>query len=380
MTARIRAGAVLAAALPLMAGMVLAQAVPAAAKTTGWELEALDAVKAQGVSTGRGVVVAVVDTGVGRHPDLDGHVLDGRSFIDGDPRRDQDGHGSDMAWHILSVAPDAKILPVQVAAGGDDFTFAPAVAGIRWAVDNGAQVVNISLAGHVATDEEIEAIGYALDHGVPVIAGTGNDPGGKVASPAYLPGVVAVSGYSRSGEIWAKSTTGPETVLSAPAEDIPGITVDGPGTDAGYTTGTSGTSIATALTSGAAALIRAKYPDLKAPDVINRLVATAKDAGAPGRDDQYGYGKVDAYAAVTADVPPVGANPLGDPASALSATGAGDARAHGSPLPVVLAAAGGAVVLAAAVVVIVVASRRRRRRPPPPGPYAYPPPPPPAQR
>ncbi|MEV0650242.1 S8 family serine peptidase [Phytomonospora sp. NPDC050363] len=379
MTARARSGVVGGGAVALGFAIALLTPGAAAAQIDGWQLDAIKAAQAQEVSTGEGVVVAVLDTGVGEHPDLEGRVLDGKSFVDGDPRRDQDGHGSDIAAQVLSVAPDAKILPIQVTTGGDEFTFAPAVEGIRWAVDNGAQVINISLAGSVATDDAINAIQYALDKGVPVIAGTGNDPSAEVGSPAYLPGVVAVSGFGESGELWDGATTGPETVLSAPAENIQGIIPDGPGTDAGYRDGGSGTSIATALTSGAAALVKAKFPDASAADVVNRLITTAEDAGAPGRDDEYGFGKLDAYAAVTADVAPVAANPLGEPKSALSQTSAvAEEDSTGGLTPGVLigAVAGGVLLVVAVIVVIVVLNRRgRRKAPPQPGPYTYPPPP-----
>ncbi|GIG65078.1 S8 family serine peptidase [Phytomonospora endophytica] len=365
MTARWRAGAAIAAAVPLVAGVVLAAPAPAAAEITGWQLEAIKAAEAQAESTGEDVVVAVVDTGVGEHPDLDGRVLDGKSFVDDRPRRDQSGHGTDIAGQVLSVAPGARILPVKVTSSGEQFSFVAAVDGIRWAVDNGADVINISLAGNVASDEAINAIQYALDNDVPVIAGTGNDPGGEVGSPAYLPGVVAVSGYAESGEIWPKSTTGPETVLSAPAENITGLVPDNPGTDAGYAEGGSGTSIATALTSGVAALVRAKYPDLGAADVINRLITTAEDAGDPGRDEAFGFGKVDALAAVTADVAPVTANPLGNPSDALAATTSSDADGIGggvTPGILIGAIAGGVLLVAVVVVVIVVLNRRSRRK------------------
>ncbi|HEY1179082.1 MAG TPA: S8 family serine peptidase [Phytomonospora sp.] len=382
MTAGVRPGAVAGGAVALGLVLAVAAAGPASAEIGGWQLEAVKAPEAQEVTTGEGVVVAVLDTGVGEHPDLDGKVLDGKSFVDGDPRRDQDGHGTDMAAQVLSVAPDAKILPVQVTSGGDGFSFGAAVEGIRWAVDNGAQVINISLAGSAATDDAINAISYALDHEVPVIAGTGNDPSAEVGSPAYLPGVVAVSGFDESGEVWDEATTGPETDLSAPAANIQGVIPDGPGTDAGYRDGGSGTSIATALTSGVAALVRAKFPDASAADVVNRLITTAEDAGAPGRDDQFGYGKVDAYAAVTADVPPVEANPLGDPAEELSGTEAASDASEGGLTPAMLLAAvgGGVVLLAVVVIVAVMLGRRKKNRTPPPGPYTYPPPPPPPAR
>lgn len=354
MTARSRT-AVTAAALA--ATLLIGWAPPASAKITGWQLAAIKAAQAQAISTGEGVVVAVVDSGVGSHPDLEGHVLDGKSFVEEDPRRDRSGHGTDMAGQILSVAPGAKILPVQVTSGGEEFVSGPMVEGIRWAADNGAKIINVSLTGGTASDKEIEAVKYALDKGAVVIAGTGNDPGEPVGSPASLPGVVAVSGIVEGGAIWEKSATGPQTVLAAPAADIMGITPDNPGTDPGYTKG-SGTSIATALVSGVAALVAAEYPDLSGPDLVNRLVSTAADAGAPGRDDVYGYGVVDAAAALTTDVPHVTANPLGAPTTAPEAE---EATPDDSTIVLLAVVAGVAVLVIAAIVLTLVLLARRKR-------------------
>ncbi|GLZ81815.1 hypothetical protein Afil01_66220 [Actinorhabdospora filicis] len=358
----------IAAATVLLTGW----AQPATAKITGWQLEAIKAAQAQAISTGEGVVVAVVDSGVGKHPDLEGHVLDGKSFVEEDPRRDRAGHGTDMAGQILSVAPGAKILPVQVTSGGAEFVAGPMVEGIRWAADSGAKIINVSLTGGSASDTEIEAVKYALGKGAVVIAGTGNDPSAGVGAPANLPGVVAVAGVGQDGKIWEKSATGPGTVLVAPAVDVMGITPDNPGTDPGYTKG-SGTSIATALVSGVAALVAAKYPGISGPDLINRLVSTAADAGAPGRDDVYGTGLVDAEAALTKDVPHVGENPLGDPANALSGAAEDRVEQDRSLLVKLVIVPIAAIVLLGVlvlVIVLVVRGKRRRRIPPgPPGRY-----------
>lgn len=371
MTARSRTAVAATSMAALLVGaQLVGWAQPASAKITGWQLEAIKAARAQAISTGEGVVVAVVDSGVGRHPDLEGHVLDGKSFVDEDPRRDRAGHGTDMAGQILSVAPGAKILPVQVTAGGEKFVAGPMVEGIRWAADNGAKIINVSLTGGSASDAEIEAVKYALDKGAVVIAGTGNDPAAGVGAPASLPGVVAVAGIAEGGAIWEKSATGPDTDLVAPAADIMGLTPDNPGTDPGYAKG-SGTSIATALVSGVAALVAAKYDGISGPDLINRLTATAADAGTPGRDDVYGDGLVDAEAALTREVPHVTENPLGDPADSLSGAAeqsAGQARSLVVELVIVPAAVVLGIAVLVLVLILVVRGKRRRSIPPgPPG-------------
>ncbi len=121
--------------------------------------------------------------------------------------------------------------------------------------------------------------------------------------PASEDGVIAVSGIDQMGRHATISTTGPEIDVAAPAVDIYSTSYDGK-----YSKGT-GTSGATAIVAGAAALIRSKYPHLPASEVVHRLTATAVDKGPPGRDDEYGYGVIDLVAALTADVPPLGFEP-----------------------------------------------------------------------
>lgn len=142
----------------------------------------------------------------------------------------------------------------------------------------------------------------ALKADVVVVAAAGNRPEAtRVEWPAAYPGVIAAAGVDRDGNHAEVSVTGPEVVLAAPAVDIVSTNKLG---ETRYSTGT-GTSSATAIIAGAAALVRAKYPDLSAAEVVHRLTATAVDKGPPGRDELYGYGVLDLVAALTADVPPM---------------------------------------------------------------------------
>ncbi|MDG6108547.1 S8 family serine peptidase [Dactylosporangium aurantiacum] len=349
--------AVLVAAAPVLA------AQPAWAETMRdrqWYLKTLDVAAAQKVTAGDGVVVAVLDSGVGTHPDLDGQVLDGTSFV-GEPgsfRTDNDGHGSSMAGiiaakggsadHLLGIAPKAKILPVRISASGTAIGATNIADGIRWAVDHGAKVINISTGGTVIERTAEDAIRYALDHDAVVVAGSGNasqfPSGSGVLAPARFPGVVAVSAIDRDGNAWAGAIRGPEVVLTAPGVAIPVISASGGGRVVGYYPSSDGTSAATAVVSGAAALIRAKYPQLPAKDVIQRLIATADDAGTPGRDPDYGYGRLNLVKALTTDVPAVPSNPL---LAASPTAGAADdgGPAGGVDLVLVAAVAGGVVLL-----------------------------------
>jgi type VII secretion-associated serine protease mycosin len=380
-----------------------AQAAPRNVREAQWYLDPMKVLQAQKITRGAGVTVAVVDTAIdGNHPDLTGRVLQGMGMApaaaNGWGTLKADTHGTGMASliagkggdnnHLLGIAPDARILPV--AAAEDESVDARQVAdGIRWAADHGAKVINVS-NGHVGApqDYEIDAVRYALSKDAVVVAGVGNVGEGMdhVIAPASVAGAVAVSGVVDSGDFWTGSATGPQTVVAAPAKDV-AMAVPSAESASGYDLA-DGTSAATAIVSGVVALIRAKYPQLNAANVINRLITTARDNGDPGRDPYFGFGTVRPLEALTADVPAVSANPLlSDPVSATPAASAILAAPRSARTPAgrggrgtgtVIGAAAVALLLIVAVVVIVAATRRRRSAPPvpaiyPPPPGAYPP-------
>lgn len=324
----------------LLAAAPLARAEPVG--ETQWQLAALNVRTAWQYATGAGVTVAVLDSGVdGGHPDLAGQVLPGADFVNPsmDARQDPVGHGTTVAALIaghdddsgvVGLAPAASILPVRVLDAENKYDDAAVVAsGLRWAVDHGADVVNLSLGGSTPSDRLADAVRYAEAHDVVVVACTGNVTAGaakEVWYPAREPGVVAVAGLAAVGaggsrptpaagvggassrgagkeKFWPGSLTGPQTVLTAPAVDLLGAR---PG---GYWR-VQGTSFAAPLVTAAATLIRSRWPHMNAANVINRLIRTARDLGPPGRDDQYGFGEVDPVAALTAQVKPVAGNPL----------------------------------------------------------------------
>ncbi|WP_433055598.1 type VII secretion-associated serine protease mycosin [Dactylosporangium sp. CS-033363] len=301
------------------------------ARSEQWQLSALDARDAWKVSTGRGVVVAVIDSGVdATHPDLVGQVLPGIDFVDPDAGDqgmvDPVGHGTTVAALIAGsnrdnsgaegIAPGAKILPIRVLDKANKYDDPGVVAkAMRWAVDHHASVINLSLGGALRSEAIAEALQYAAAHDVVVVACTGNiatDPTiHQVWYPAREPGVVAVAGLGavspRGTEtLWSGSLTGPETVLTAPAVNLTGAKPGG-----GYWV-VQGTSFATPLVAGAASLVRARYPKMSAANVINRLIGTAKDLGPMGRDDRFGYGEVDPVAALHDTIGEVDSNPLAE--------------------------------------------------------------------
>ncbi|WP_431933438.1 type VII secretion-associated serine protease mycosin [Micromonospora sp. RP3T] len=317
-----------------------------------WQLAELRAKTAWRTSTGRGVVVAVIDSGVdASHPDLAGQVLPGLDLVEpgGTDEPDPVGHGTTVAGLIagradddrgvVGLAPDARILPVRVLDAENRYDDALIIAkAVRWAVDNGARVVNLSLGGGGDSPALAAALDYAFARDVVVVACTGNlatSTTTKVWYPAREPGVLAVTGLDRDSEnLWSGSITGHETTLSAPATALYGARSRG-----GYWR-VQGTSFAAPLVAATAALVRARYPRMPAGDVVNRLISTARDLGPTGRDDRFGYGMVDPVAALTADVAPVGRNPLDDNA-APGVVGFGPAPGEGPDTRAAAAGQGG---------------------------------------
>jgi len=332
-----------------------------------WYLTYLHIPEAQQISQGDGVTVAVVDSGVNpNQPELAGNLLPGFDNVALDRGWSDDfGHGTAMSCLIaahgtgassgaLGIAPKAKILPVKVGDDAETNNYDYIVQGIGWAVDHGAKVINLSFGAARAGTEEEKAVRDAIAADVVVVAGVGNQPEvSQVAYPAKYPGVVAVAGVDQNGNHADVSVTGPEVVLSAPAVDILAPHADGQ-----YLNGT-GTSDATAIVSGVAALVRAKYPNLSAAEVVHRLTATATDKGPPGRDDQYGYGIVNPVAALTADVPPLPPSPTASPTGA--ATSPTNIAAPRASSPTVLIGILVAVLVAAASVGLVILRARTRR-------------------
>lgn len=348
------------------------------------------------VSQGNGVTVAVIDSGVMKdHQDLVGQILPGADFTGegSDGTVDKDGHGTGMAsliaghGHgdnagIMGLAPKVKVLPVRVSWTSTDTVAQSGLAkGIRFAVDRGAKVINMSIGGYSGTDQETRAaVKYAVDHDVVLVASNGNSgqQAAPVEYPAAFPGVVAVGAVDRQGHLWEKSTYGPETTLTAPGAEVYRASAK---SSAGYGVA-NGTSDSTAYVSATAALIRAKYPNLSAGQVVNRMIKTATPPadGSAVPNDRYGYGVLAPAKALQAN-PAVdngprenplvgrkesqGAPPVDDPTDGASeeavAPGADGGGSSGNGVGVVVGAAAGGLVLVIGVVVALVVRARRRR-------------------
>jgi hypothetical protein len=331
----------LAAGLTTLAATAAVTAAPGVALAqddtfyteNSWVTDLIGAPAAWESSEGAGVTVAVMDTGVAEHPAFEGKdVLPGFSLLSGEPdgRADTDGHGTAVAAGVLLAAPQATILPVRLDAGAANFGGALGEAeygAFRRAVDEGADVLVVPW--HITGDavqEDLETFQYVIDKGAIIVASSGNEPGERIGSPASVPGVVAVTGADRNGDfLAATSTTGPEVVLSAPADEmtVPRPSSGSLGEDsAEYGVVTGGTSMGAAFVGGVAALTWAAHPDIDASNVIQRLIQTAGD-GSGNRGGEMGFGLVNADQAVNADdVEPVEENPLGYPMGEAGASGA----------------------------------------------------------
>ncbi|MGW3440666.1 type VII secretion-associated serine protease mycosin [Streptomyces bacillaris] len=316
------------AAVCAAAVLALTPAAPAhadAIRDQQWALAALHTDRAWQTTKGAGITVAVLDTGVdGSHPDLVGQVLPGKDLVGfGAERGDSSwalhgtamagiiagrGNGPGRADGVLGIAPEVRILPVRVILESKDPARAEArktrgtalADGIRWAADNGADVINLSLgddseSAHPDPGED-SAIQYALSKGIPVVASAGNggEKDDRISYPAAYPGVIAVAAVDEYGTHASFSTRRWYATVSAPGVDIVVANPDG------HYYIEWGTSAAAAFVSGAVALVRAAHPGLDPAQIKKLLADTARDAPAGGRDDARGYGMIDPAEAIEA--------------------------------------------------------------------------------
>lgn len=254
-------------------------------------------------------ILAIVDTGVDTaHPDLKAKLLPGFNTVDNtDVVDDGNGHGTHCAGiaaaitnngtGVAGVAPNVKILPVQVLSKSGSGSYASVAGGIIWAADHGAKVISMSLGGPRGSQVITDAVNHALEKDAMLIAAMGNSGhynGRKIKSyPAATPGVMSVGATDSADKLARFSQIGEWNSVTAPGVSIlstfPTYSSGMPGTNYGSI---SGTSMATPAVAGLAALVRSQFPQLNAKQVQAHIEATADDLGDEGRDNYFGHGRV----------------------------------------------------------------------------------------
>lgn len=364
-------------------------------------LRALDVAGAWKVTQGEGVTVAVVDSGVdSRQPDLRGAVTTGPNFLRGIDRGARitrlhgtgmasliagRGHGPGRRSGVIGVAPQARLLAVRALAeeqdGGygayraaDDRADKALGEAIRYAADHGADVINLSLGRYEVSPEDRQAIAHAIAKGVVVVSAVGNDGDERrrldrdgfapYSYPAAYPGVIAVAATDPEHRHADFSNKNYSVLLAAPGTRLP---VAGPGGGYFLSDGTSGAS---ALVSGVAALIRARHPRLPPALVAQALLDSTRYGPAKVYDPALGFGEVNAARALRAAdrlVVPRSGTAFGKSGGRPFGTGTAPVEVIDRPVWVgplavvsVILALGG---VAAAVTILVLLYRRSRSSP-----------------
>jgi subtilisin family serine protease len=253
------------------------------------------------VSTGRGVLVAVVDSAIDMdHPDLAGAFVEQYDAVG---RREKPHfHGTGMVGAIaahrklLGIAPQARILAIQAFSSTTrqtpEATTKQILAGLDWAVRKGARVINMSFAGPYDPMLQL-AMKNAHAKGVVLIAAAGNlGPKSPPLYPAADPHVIAVTAIDENDHLFAQAVRGPHVAVAAP-----GVDVMVPAPEDTYQL-TTGTSVAAAHVSGVAALLIERHPNVDAATILEVLTSTARKLNPRGRDDQFGWGLIDPASAL----------------------------------------------------------------------------------
>ena len=267
-----------------------------------WGVDRVDADLALG--NGAGVKVCVVDTGIDKdHLDLQANIVGGKNFVANgrlvDPTKwnDDNGHGTHVAGTIaavdntigvVGVAPQASLLAAKVLNRQGSGYISDVVAGVDYCVQQGADVISMSLGTSSDVQSVHDAMDAAYNAGALLVAAAGNDYGGPVSFPAAYDSVIAVSATDSNNQLAAFSNVGPKVELTAP-----GVNIFSTWNDGLYKT-ISGTSMATPHVSGVAALAIEANPGLDAVGIRTLLQTTANDLGEAGRDNSFGFGLVDA--------------------------------------------------------------------------------------
>jgi hypothetical protein len=278
-----------------------------------WFLPRIGSEKAWDVEQGSGdLVVAVLDTGVDvSHPDLSGRALAGYNFVDDNQDvADVYGHGTHVAgiiaasgedgYGVVGLAWRVSILPVKVLDGQGSGSYSDVIAGLRYAADNGAAVINLSLGGGARSQALQEAVDYARARGAVVVAAAGNEALNSLSYPAACQGVIAVGATGDYDQRASFSNTGEGLDIVAPGTSIYSTT---PGGGYAYK---SGTSMSTPQVSGAFALLLSQRPELGAAQAESVILSSTRDLGPAGYDSSYGWGLLQVDKTLGAEQPASG--------------------------------------------------------------------------
>jgi thermitase len=274
---------------------------------TEWHLDKIQAPLAWTVTTGNSnVVIAVLDSGINaNHPDLAGNIIPGYDFVSNDTDTTDDfGHGTAVSGVIAAagnngigvagVAFGATILPVKVMDAAGFAAYSTIAQGIHYAVDNGARVINISIAGAAPSSTLQDAVNYAWSNNVVVVAAAGNNGNDTPQYPAACEHAVAVSATSADDSLALFSSFGQHIALAAP-----GVNIFTTSRDLANPYGSwSGTSLASPMVAAAAALAAAANPALDNFQIITLLEQTTDDLGPTGFDNSFGFGRLNVARAV----------------------------------------------------------------------------------
>lgn len=303
-----------------------------------WHLSRANFPEVWGVTKGKGITVAVIDSGVDPdHPDLKANLLPmidevvamgNKDVLNQQSYNNKDGHGhgthvcgivgavANNGVGISGAAPEVTILPIKVTTSTGDADDATISKGIVDAVDKGARVINLSIGGPEPSPILLDALNYAFNKNVAVVIAAGND-GRAVNYPAAYAGVISVGAITPTEKIASYSSHGKQLVMVAPGGGTPGRNEGEPiySTTPTYPVYITmferktnnygllaGTSMAAPLVTATAALLLTQEPGLTPAQMRTRLAATATEGGAPGYDEYYGFGVLDVAAALSANV------------------------------------------------------------------------------
>ena len=273
-----------------------------------WHLEKIMAPQAWNINFGASnIIIAVLDSGINAaHPDLSANTLPGYDFVwdDNDPNDDY-GHGTAVVGVIAAagnngigvagVAFHSKILPVKVMDASGFAAYSTLAQGIRYAVDQGARIINISIAGNSPSSTLQDAINYAWNNNVIVVAAAGNTASSGPQYPAACEYAVAVSATEPDDTLATFSSTGNHLALAAPGDNIFTTSRDLARPYAAW----RGTSFASPVVAGVAALVASANSSLNNTQIVELLKQTADDVGVVGFDASFGHGRVNAARAVS---------------------------------------------------------------------------------